>query len=197
MAIRAKKIQPYQTEAVETMTARIKESQDFVFTDYRGMTVEQITSLRRQLREKNASYHVIKNNYAKIAFINEQYPDVSDLLVGPTAIAFTSTEANEIAKIIADFGKESPVKLKGALVEKEYLDEAAIVALSKLPGRNQLIAMFMAALKSPIQKLVYTLVALQEKGGAGEPAAEAAPAAPAVEAAPAAPASETEEKSES
>lgn len=92
-----------------------------------------------------------------------QFPGVGEALAGPTAVAFAKEDANEIAKIIVEFSKESSVKLKGALVEKEYLDEKAIVELSKLPGRNQLIAMFMAGLKSPIQKLTYTLVALKEK----------------------------------
>lgn len=163
MALRAKNIQPSKVEAIEAVAVKIRESQDFIFTDYRGLTVEQITALRHQLREKNATFHVIKNNFARIAFENEKYPDVSSLLTGPTAVAFAKSDSNEIAKIIVEFAKESSVKLKGALVEKEFLDEAAITALSKLPGRNQLIAMFMAGLKSPVQKLVYTLVALQEK----------------------------------
>lgn len=163
MALRAKKIQPSKAEAIQAIEAKIQSSSDFIFTDYRGLTVEQITNLRSQLRAKNAEYHVIKNNFARIAFEKMQFPGVGEALAGPTAVAFAKEDANEIAKIIVEFSKESSVKLKGALVEKEYLDEKAIVELSKLPGRNQLIAMFMAGLKSPIQKLTYTLVALQEK----------------------------------
>ncbi|HPE36331.1 MAG TPA: 50S ribosomal protein L10 [Spirochaetales bacterium] len=170
MALRAKKFQSAKVEAIDTLSAKIQASKDFIFTDYRGMTVEQITALRGQLREKNTEYHVIKNNFARIAFEKLQFPDVSSVLTGPTAVAFTSTEANEIAKILVDFAKDSPVKLKGALVERDFLDQAAIEALSKLPGRNQLIAMFMAGLKSPVQKLAYTLVALRDKLEAGGPA---------------------------
>jgi len=166
MALRAKKTQPSKVEAIEAVSAKIRESQDFIFTDYRGLTVEQITALRHQLREKNATYHVIKNNFARLAFEKLQFPDVSTLLTGPTAVAFATKDSNEVAKIIVEFAKENPVKLKGALVERDFLDEKAITALSRLPGRNQLIAMFMAGLKSPVQKLVYTLVALQEKKAA-------------------------------
>ncbi len=168
MALRAKKTQPSKVEAIEAVSAKIRESQDFIFTDYRGLTVEQITALRHQLREKNATYHVIKNNFARLAFEKLQFPGVGEALAGPTAVAFAKADANEVAKIILDFAKETSVKLKGAIVEKEFLNEKAIVELSRLPGRNQLIAMFMAGLKSPIQKLTYTLVALQEKlaGGA-------------------------------
>ncbi|TFG84525.1 MAG: 50S ribosomal protein L10, partial [Spirochaetales bacterium] len=163
MALRAKRFQPSKVEAIEAISAKIRDSQDFIFTDYRGLTVEQITNLRSQLREKNAEYHVLKNNFARLAFEKAEFPDVGGALTGPTAVAFAKQDSNEIAKIILDFAKESSVRLKGALVEKEYLDEQAIAALSRLPGRNQLLAMFMGALKSPVQKIVYTLVALREK----------------------------------
>ncbi len=180
MAIRAKKEQPNKVEAIEAVSAKIRGCKDFIFTDYRGMTVLQITALRSQLREKNAEYHVLKNNFARIAFEKLQYPDVSGLLNGPTAVAFAKDDSNEIAKIIADFSKESPVKMKGGLVEKAFFDVKQMDAYAKLPGRNQLLSNFMAGLKSPTQKLVYTLVALHEKMGGGAvaeaPAAEAAPA---------------------
>ena len=186
MAIRAKKVQPSKVEAIEAVSTKIKGCKDFIFTDYRGMTVLQITTLRAQLREKNAEYHVLKNNFARIAFEKLQYPDVSGLLNGPTAVAFAKDDSNEIAKIIADFSKESPVKVKGGLVEKAFFDVKQMDAYSRLPSRNQLLSMFMAGLKSPTQKLVYTLVALQEKmgGGAAAPEAAAPAEAPVADAAP-------------
>jgi large subunit ribosomal protein L10 len=193
MAIRAKKIQQSKADAIKMETDRITKVNDFIFTDYRGLTVEQISNLRKQLRAKSATYHIVKNNFARIAFENLKYGVKAGTFEGPTAVAYAPGDANEIAKIIFDFSKEVPaVKVKGGLVDKEYLDAAQIEALSKLPGRNQLLAMFMGALKSPVQKLVYTLVALQEKMGSssGEaPApAEAAPAAAEAPAAAAAPA---------
>ena len=68
MALRAKKVQPSKVEAIKAIEEKIQGSQDYIFTDYRGLTVEQITALRAQLREKNAEYHVIKNNFARLAF---------------------------------------------------------------------------------------------------------------------------------
>jgi large subunit ribosomal protein L10 len=193
MAMRANKVQPAKTEAIGALKDQIKGSQDFIFAEYRGLTVEQISALRKQLREKNAQFHVVKNNFARIAFEELGYPkDVEPVLAGPTGVAFSSGEANEVAKILVDFSKEVPaLKVKGALVEKGFMDSAAIEAFSKLPSRNTLIAMFMAGLKSPVQKLVYTLVAYQEKlgqgGAAAAPAAGASEAgeAPAAEASPA------------
>jgi large subunit ribosomal protein L10 len=190
MAMRASKIQSVKAEGLADLKKKIDASKDFIFAEYRGLTVEQISALRKQLRAKNATFHVVKNNFARIAFEQAGYPkDVEPVLAGPTAVAFVQEDSNEIAKILVDFAKETPaLKVKAGLVEKGFMGEAEIAAYSRLPSRNQLIAMFMAGLKSPVQKLVYTLVALQEKmekdGGAPAPAAPEAPA-PAPDAAPA------------
>ncbi len=202
MAIRAKKIQQSKADAIAMERDRISKMQDFIFTDYRGLTVAQISTLRKQLREKKAAYHIVKNNFARIAFEELKLDVKAGTFEGPTAVAYVSADSNEIAKILFEFAKEVPaVKVKGGFIDKSYIDAAGLEALSKLPGKNQLISMFMSALKSPVQKLVYTLVAVQEKMAAGAapaaaPVAEAAPAAaeatpaaevaaPAVEAAPA------------
>jgi large subunit ribosomal protein L10 len=175
MAMRASKIQSIKAEAIADLKKMIGGSKDFIFAEYRGLTVEQISALRKQLREKNAEFHVVKNNFARIAFEDLGYTkEVEPVLAGPTAVAFSRNEANEVAKVLVDFAKEIPaLKVKAGLVDKGYMGEAEVLAFSKLPSRNQLLAMFMAGLKSPVQKLVYTLVALQEKMGGS---AEAAPA---------------------
>ena len=174
MAMRATKIQRVKADAIADLKSKIGDAKDFIFTEYRGLTVEQISALRKQLREKNAEFHVVKNNFARIAFEGLGYTkEVDPVLAGPTAVAFSKAEANEVAKVLVDFAKEIPaLKVKAGLVDKGFMGEAEILAFSKLPSRNQLIAMFMAGLKSPVQKLVYTLVALQEKMGG---TAEAAP----------------------
>jgi len=186
MAMRATKISSVKAEGLTDLKNKIGDSKDFIFTEYRGLTVEQISALRKQLRAKNAEFHVVKNNFARIAFEELGYTkEVEPALAGPTAVAFAKADPNEIAKILVDFAKEVPnLKVKAGLVDKGFMSEAEVAAFAKLPGRNTLLAMFMCGLKSPVQKLVYTLVALQEKMGEG-----AAPAAPA-EAAPAAPAAE-------
>jgi large subunit ribosomal protein L10 len=158
MALRGKKLQPSKIEAIEAITAKIQGSRDFIFTDYRGLTVQQITALRAQLREKNAEYHVLKNNFARIAFEKLQYPDVSKILVGPTAVAFAKDDSNEVAKILLDFAKEAPaVKLKGGLVDKSFYNQQQVEAFSRLPGKSQLIAMLMSAMNAPLQNLVYAM----------------------------------------
>ncbi len=186
MAMRATKIQSAKADAILELKSKIGASKDFIFAEYRGLTVEQISALRKQLRAKNAEFHVVKNNFARIAFDELGYPkEIAPVLVGPVGVAFATADPNEVAKILVDFAKEAPaLKVKAGVVDKGFMGEAEVAAFSKLPGRNQLISMFMSALNSPVQKLAYTLVALKEKRekeGGQAPAAEA----PAAEAAPA------------
>src|SRR5574344_604622 len=188
MAVLAKKLQPAKTAAIEETKKVLSGYEDFIFVDYRGLTVEQITKLRRGLSEKNAQLKVFKNNFARVAFEEMKITDVATYLSGPTAIAMVKEDSNEAAKVMFDFAKETPaLKIKGAWVSKELYDTAKIEALSKIPGKKVLIAMLMSAINGPARKLAGTLQAYVEKkqkeGDA--PAAKAVEAAPAAEAKPA------------
>lgn len=190
MAMMAKKLQPAKTAAIEEAKKVLGEYTDFIFIDYRGLTVEQITKLRHSLAKNEAQLKVIKNNFARVAFDEMKNPEVAQYLSGPTAIAMVKGEANESAKILFDFVKEAPtLVVKGAWVENELYDAAKIEALSKLPGKKQLIAMLMSAINGPARKLAGTLQAyvekLEKEGPAAAPAAAPAAEAPAAEAAPA------------
>ncbi|MCL2008119.1 MAG: 50S ribosomal protein L10 [Treponema sp.] len=158
MSIVAKKIQDYKVKSIDEMKAAFSASQDFIFTDYRGLTVEQITNLRKQLRTKGAEYKVIKNNFAKLAFEQLSAPgEVADYLTGPTAIAIATKDANEVAKILVDFGKEASVKVKGGLLGKDIYDARQITAFSALPSRLELISMLMSVMNGPIRNLTAAL----------------------------------------
>ena len=189
MAIRAKKLQPAKVEAIANVKTVLEGYNDYIFADYRGSTVEQITELRKQLRAKDCQFKVMKNNFVKVAFDEMKIENLADYLAGPTAIALLKDDPNEVAKILFDFAKEAPaLQVKGAYIEKEVYDAAKIEAFSKLPGKKQLIAMLMSAINGPAQKLAATLQAyvekLEKEGPA--PAAPAAEAPKAEEAAPAA-----------
>ena len=193
MAIKAKKIQPAKAAAIEETKKVLGEYSNYVFVDYRGLTVEQITKLRNGLREKNSQLKVFKNNFAKVAFDELKNDEVAQYLSGPTAIALIKEDANESAKVLFDFAKDAPnLVVKGAWVDGELYDAAKIEALAKLPGRKQLIAMLMSAINGPARKLAGTLQAYVEKfekeGPVAEKAAEPAAEAPAESVAEAAPA---------
>lgn len=191
MAIRAKKLQPAKVEAIANVKSVLEGYNDYIFADYRGLTVEQITELRKQLRAKDCQFKVMKNNFVKVAFDEMKIENLADYLAGPTAIALLKDDPNEVAKILFEFAKEAPaLQVKGAFIDKEIYDAEKIEAFSKLPGKKQLIAMLMSAINGPAQKLAATLQAyvekLEKEGPApAAPKAEEA-AAPAEEPAPAA-----------
>lgn len=164
MAIKAKKLQAAKTQAIADIKAKFESANDYIFAEYRGLTVEQITNLRGQLRAKGCSFKVIKNNFARIAFEEMKKADVSSYLTGPTAVALSSEEANTVAKILFDFSKETPaLVIKGALIDGEIYDAKKIEAFSKLPGKKELISMLMSAMQATTSKLARTLQAVADK----------------------------------
>jgi large subunit ribosomal protein L10 len=159
MAIVAKKIQDSKVQAIAKAKTLFEEAPDFIFTDYRGLTVAQITELRKRLREKGAQYRVIKNNFARIAFQELSKPEgVSDYLFGPTAIAVAPRDSNEVAKILFEFTKEAPVLVvKGGLVGDAVYDAKQVEAFSKLPGKLELISMMMSVINGPARGIASAL----------------------------------------
>ena len=159
MAIVAKKIQDIKVKSINETKEVFSASRDFIFTDYRGLTVEQITNLRKQLRDKGAVYKVVKNNFARIAFQQLSAPEeVASYLKGPTAVAIAPKDANEVAKILVDFVKEAPVlQVKGGLVGKDLYNAKQIEAFSKLPSKLELISMLMSVMNGPARNLAAAL----------------------------------------
>jgi len=158
MAIIARKIQEGKTKAIGALKDSFGGTNDFIFTDYRGLTVEQITALRKNLRAKEVKYKVVKNNFARLAFEQLSMPDVSSYLVGPTAVAISPKDSNEVAKILFEFAKEAPVlKVKGSLVGGTVYNAAQTEAFSKLPGKLELISMLMSVMNAPVRNLAAAL----------------------------------------
>jgi large subunit ribosomal protein L10 len=159
MAIVANKIQESKTQAIREIKDALSQSKDFIFTDYRGLTVEQITNLRNQLRAKDVHYKVVKNNFARIAFEQLSAPsNVAEYLVGPTAVAISPRDSNEVAKILLDFAREVPaLQVKGSLIGDTIYDAQETAAFSKLPGRLELISMLMSVLNGPVRNLAGAL----------------------------------------
>ena len=163
MAEYVTKVQPAKVEAVAEIKSKIEDIDNFVVTDYRGLTVEQITGLRRKLRELNTEYKVVKNNYAKIAFKNKGVTGLDDFLVGPSAVAMVKGEAGPAVKAIFDFSRESPVQVKGGYVDGNIFDMKQLEAFSKLPTKIELISSLMGTMKAPVQNLVFVINAPLQK----------------------------------
>jgi large subunit ribosomal protein L10 len=152
------KVHQHKTDSVDAIKERLGGASDYVFANYRGLSVDQITDLRKQLREQGTDFRVIKNRYAKLAFEQMELPDVSEYLIGPTAIALAQRDAAPAAlKTLLEFAKEASVEVKGALVEGSVFTAEQAEKLSKLPPRDQLIAQLMSAMNGPVQQLVFAL----------------------------------------
>ncbi len=157
------KVQQGKIEAVGKLKEQFAGYSDFIFTDYRGLTVEQITELRHRLREQRSVFKVVKNRYAKIVLQGLKAPDMSAHLTGPTAIALVRDDAASTAKILFDYTKESPLQVKGGLIEGGVYDAKQVEALSKLPSKNVLLAQLMGTMKAPVQNLVFALNGITTK----------------------------------
>ena len=143
-----------------------------VVVDYRGLTVEQDTQLRRSLREAGVTYKVYKNTMIRIASKGTDFEKLDDLLEGPTAIAVSKEDATAPARVLAEFAKNAPIlEIKGGLVEGEKCDAAAMPAIASIPSREVLLGRLLGSMKSPISNLARVLNQIAEKSG--EPAATA------------------------
>ena len=178
---------------VEEISASIKDAQSVVLVDYRGLTVEQDTRLRKELREAGITYKVYKNTMMNFAFKGTDFEVLAPYLEGPSAVAISTTDATAPARVLCKFAKEAAkLEVKGGVVEGVAYDAAGIANIAKIPSREELLSRLLGSMKSPITNFARVMNQLAEKGGASAceaPAAEEA--APAEEAAEAAPVEET------
>lgn len=174
---------------VEEISEVVKDAQGVVLVDYRGLTVEQDTNLRKQLREAGVTYKVYKNTMMNFAFKGTDFEQLAPHLEGPSAIAVSKDDATAPARIIVKFAKEAPaLELKAGIVEGVLYDAKGIADVAKIPSREELLSRLLGSLQSPVANFARVLNQIAEKGGEAAPAEAAAPAAEAApeEAAPAA-----------
>jgi large subunit ribosomal protein L10 len=180
---------PTQAKAavIEEITERFNNSSAAVLTEYRGLTVAQLTQLRRSLGA-GSSYAVVKNTLTKRAADSVGHTDLAPLLTGPTAIAFIEGDPVEAAKAIRDFSRANPLLvIKGGVVEGRTVDAAEVSRLADVEPREVLLAKLAGAMKgnltkaaglfqAPLSQVARLAAALQEKKesseGASAPAAD-------------------------
>ncbi|MNW33815.1 50S ribosomal protein L10 [compost metagenome] len=159
----AKVIQAKQ-EAVEAVTAKLRESATTVVADYRGLNVAQVTELRKQLREAGVELQVLKNTLLRRATAAAELSELNEVLTGPTAIAFSVDDAVAPAKILNDFAKKNEaLKLKGGVVEGRVVGAEEIKALAELPSREGLLSMLLSVLQAPVRNFALAVKAVAEK----------------------------------
>ena len=169
---------------VDEISASIKDAQSIVLVDYRGLTVEQDTRLRRNLREAGITYKVYKNTMMNFAFKGTDFESLAPYLEGPSAIAISTTDATAPARVLSNFAKEADkLEIKAGVVEGTMYDAAGIAQIAKIPSRDELLSKLLGSIQSPITNFARVMQQLADKGGAaGVPAPEAKEEAPAAEA---------------
>lgn len=161
--------------AVEELKTRLRGAKTVMLAEYRGLTVQQVGELRKQLRTVAAQYKVVKNRLARLAVSSTELTVLSPHLTGPTALVVSAKDPVAVAKALSAFTKTNQaLRLKAGYVDGQPLDAAGLKALADLPSRDALRAQLVAAVQGPLTQLVGLLVAphrdlisiLQQRGEA-------------------------------
>lgn len=152
-----------KAKVIEELKGVSTSSSIAVVTDFKGMTVEEMTELRVKLRSANVAYHVVKNTLARIALGDSTHKVLGEKLKENNAIAFGYDDPVAAAKVLTDFLKDNPktkLVLKGASLEGKYLTDVQVKDLAKLPGRLELLAMLLGTMNAVPQNFVGVLAAV-------------------------------------
>ena len=156
---------------VKEISAAIDGAQSVVLVDHRGLTVQQDTELRKQLREAGVTYKVYKNTMMNFAFKGTDCEGLSDLLNGPSALAVSKDDATAPARILCEFAKKAPkLEVKGGVVEGKVVDVAAINEVAQIPSREVLLGRLFGSFQSPIASFARIVKQIAEKDGEAAPA---------------------------
>ena len=173
-----------KVEVVDELKELVGRTKAAIFTDYRGLSVAELTDLRKKLRETDTEFRVVKNTLFRRAadgFMAES--DMDAFLTGPTAIGFAKGDPVGAAKVLIDFARDhKAISLKAGVMDGRLLDPTQVEALSKTPPREVLIAQMLGSLNGPItgfvgtlngiiSNFVFTLQAIADKQGEGAEAA--------------------------
>ncbi len=152
---------------VEAISEQLKNAAAGVLVDYKGISVADDTKLRKELREAGVTYYVEKNSMLRFALHNAGIEGLDYVLEGTTAIALSDDDqtapARIIGKYIEDAGDKSTFSMKAGFIGEELYDAAGVLALSKIPSRDVLLAQLVGSLQGPIQKLAATVQAVADK----------------------------------
>lgn len=141
---------------VDELAEKLKASKSVIVTDYRGLTVSEVTELRKQLRAAGIEYRVLKNTLTRRATAQSNASGLDAYLLGPTALAFGITDVVAPAKILTDFAvKNKALEVKGGLVEGRVIDAKGVKDLASLPSRDGLVSMLLSVLQAPMRNFAY------------------------------------------
>ena len=146
-------------EILKDLIAKLKESKGVVLTDYQGMNVSQISSLRNELKEKKVEFKIVKNTLIEKASKELNVDDLTKDLIGCTAMAFCSDDGIAPAKLLKEYFKKNKIdlKIKSGLIDGRVFSPEKIIEIASLPSKDVLIAQMINGVKSPLYSLVFIL----------------------------------------
>ncbi|MDE7431182.1 MAG: 50S ribosomal protein L10 [Lachnospiraceae bacterium] len=149
---------------VDEISELLKDAKSAVLVDYRGLTVEQDTNLRKQLREAGVVYKVYKNTMINFAIKGTEFEELGKHLEGPTAIAVSNEDATAPARVLYNFAKDAEaLELKAGIVEGTYYDVEGIKLIATIPSREELLSKFLGSIQSPITNFARVIKQIAEK----------------------------------
>ncbi|MBO0448232.1 50S ribosomal protein L10 [Enterococcus sp. MJM12] len=152
-----------KAQIVDEVAEKFNAAASVVIADYRGLTVEEVTTLRKQLREAGVEMKVIKNSILSRAAKQAGLEGLDEVFTGPTAVAFSNDDVVAPAKIMDEFSKDAKaLELKGGIIEGKVASLEEITALAKLPNREGLLSMLLSVLQAPVRNVAYAVNAVAE-----------------------------------
>lgn len=153
-----------KAELVDVVAEKMKAAASIVVVDSRGLTVEQDTVLRRNLRESEVEFKVIKNSILRRAAEKAGLEGLSEAFSGPSAVAFSNEDVVAPAKVLADFAKDAEnLEIKAGVIEGKVSSKEEIQAIASLPSRDGLLSMLLSVLQAPIRNVALAVKAVAEK----------------------------------
>jgi large subunit ribosomal protein L10 len=153
-----------KAELVELYAAKMSEAASIVVASSRGLSVEQDTQLRKQLREAGVEFKVVKNSILRRAAEKAGLSDLSEAFAGPSAIAFSNEDAIAPAKVLAEFAKTAEaLEIKAGVIEGKVSSKEEIEAIASLPSRDGLLSMLLSVLQAPVRNVALAVKAVAEK----------------------------------
>jgi large subunit ribosomal protein L10 len=146
-------------QAIDHFHQEIAGARSAYLVEFAGLTVAQFMDLRRKTRDASGRCRVVKNRLAQRSVAGTALADEAPRFKGPTAVAWTEDDPVALGKVLAEFQKNTPLKVKGLVIEGRSMEAATLERITSLPTRPELIATFAGMLKSPIQKFALLLKA--------------------------------------
>ncbi|PXW87733.1 LSU ribosomal protein L10P [Streptohalobacillus salinus] len=151
-------------QVVSEIAAKLRESESTILVDYRGLDVSEVTELRKELRDAGVEFKVYKNTMTRRAADDAELSELNEVLVGPTAIAFSNEDVVAPAKILNNFAKKhEALEIKGGVIQGNIASVEQIKELADLPNYEGLLSMLLSVLQAPVRNFAYATKAIAEQ----------------------------------